>query len=315
MKNFCIALLCFASLQAAAQKTAIDSAQLMKDVATLADDKYEGRLAGTKGNRLAQFYILDRFKQIGITPYNNTYEQPFYFEGRNNTKTMGTNLYGYLKGTSNDSVIIITAHYDHVGTRSRSGQTDSIFNGADDNASGVGALLAMATYFKAHPPKNTIIFVALDAEELGLKGAHAFANALPVEQSKVMVNINMDMVSHNDKNELYVCGTYHYPHLKKYIEEVAAKSHVKLIPGHDLPNSGHDDWTGQSDHYEFHALKIPFLYFGVEDHPDYHKASDEYDKINHSFYYHAVQDILEVVKRMDSAALRKDAKSKTVYAK
>jgi len=279
-------------------QTTVDSSSLMKDIRTLSADKFEGRKTGTRGSRMAQFYIIDRFKKLGIAAYHDTYEYPFYFQ-EGDKKVMGTNLYGYIPGKLS-TVMVISAHYDHLGIKSNAGKTDSVYNGADDNASGIGGLLAMAAYFKQHPPRYTLIFAAFDGEEEGLQGAAAFVAQSPVPLSQIRGNINMDMIAHNDKNELYVCGTYQFPDLKKYIDEVAARSSVKLIAGHDKPESGADDWTRQSDQYEFFKQKIPFLYFGVEDHPDYHHASDEYSRINHSFYYRSVQTILDVVKTIDA---------------
>lgn len=294
MKKLLSVAACLTALSATAQ---IDSAQLLKDVQTLSADKMEGRRTGTKGNRMAQFYLLDRFREAGLQPFHNTYQQAFFFNSRG-SRIMGTNLYGYIKGKV-DSVIVISAHYDHIGTRAQSVGTDSIYNGADDNASGVAGLLAMARYFSLHPPKHTLIFAAFDAEEMGLQGAKDFSARLPVPAGRVILNINMDMISHSDKRELYVCGTYHYPFLKPFINAVAARSPIRLLTGHDRPEDGGNDWTGQSDHHVFHLRKIPFLYFGVEDHPDYHKVTDEFSTIHPSFFYQAARSVLEVVKKID----------------
>ncbi len=275
----------------------IDSSQLVKDVKTLAADKMEGRKTGSKGNRMAQFYLLDRLKQLRLNQFNHTFEQPFYFT-RGQNRIMGTNLYGYIPGRV-DSFIVISAHYDHVGIRKTAGTTDSIFNGADDNASGVATLLAIAKYYKEHRPKYNLIFAAFDAEEMGLQGAKAFVARPPVPTSKIILNINMDMVSHNDKNELYVCGTTPYPALKARVAAAARRSRVKLPFGHDRESDGDQNWITQSDHYEFHKAKVPFLYFGVEDHADYHKVTDEFERINLSFFYRAAGAVLEVVKEFN----------------
>jgi hypothetical protein len=297
MKLLCYSFCLLIALPVLAQTT-VDSSQLMKDVRTLSADKLEGRKTGTRGSRMAQFYIIDRFKKIGLSAYHDTYEYPFYFQ-EGDKKVMGTNLYGYIPGKLSQ-VIVISAHYDHLGTTpATAASQDTVYNGADDNASGVGGLLAMAQYFKKHPPRYTLIFAALDGEEEGLQGAKAFVQQPPVPVTQIRQNINMDMIAHNDKNELYVCGTYQYPELKKYIDEAAAGSSVQLIAGHDKPDTGMQDWTKQSDQYEFYKQKIPFLYFGVEDHPDYHHLTDEYTRINHSFYYRAVQAILKIVEKMD----------------
>ena len=297
MKWLCYSFCLLFALPVMAQ-TSVDSTQLMKDVKTLSADKMEGRKTGSRGSRMAQFYLLDRFKKIGLSAYHDTYEYPFYFQ-EGDKKIMGTNLYGYIPGKLS-TVIVISAHYDHLGITAKANGADTVYNGADDNASGIGGLLAMATYFKQHPPRYTLLFAAFDGEEEGLQGAKAFVAQPPVPLTQIRQNINMDMIAHNNKNELYVCGTFQFPDLKKYTDDVAARSSVKLIAGHDKPESGADDWTKQSDQYEFFKQKIPFLYFGVEDHPDYHRLSDEYSRINHSFYYRAVQAVLEVVKKLDS---------------
>lgn len=295
MKTF-LTLLCCAAL-AHTTSAQVDSTQLLKDVETLSADKYMGRQTGTAGNRQAQFYLLERFKKAGIQPMSGTYEQSFYFT-RGTARIMGTNLYGYIPGKT-DSVIVISAHYDHVGVKANAQGADSIFNGADDNASGVAAILGMAAWFTKHPPRHTLIFAAFDAEEMGLQGAKAFLDKPPVPLTKIVANINLDMVSRNDKNELYACGTFHYPQLKPFIQTAAANSRIKLLTGHDRPEDGGQNWTGQSDHGMFHQKKIPFIYFGVEDHADYHRPSDEFSRIHPSFFFQAANTVLEVVTLMD----------------
>jgi Zn-dependent M28 family amino/carboxypeptidase len=311
MKRLHLASICLlTALTAAAQQRGIDSLQLIKDIRTLSDNKFEGRKTGTRGNRMAQFYILDRFKQAGLQPFHGTYEYPFYFmEGEK--RIMGTNLYGYIPGKTED-VIVITAHYDHLGTSSRQGQADSIYNGADDNASGAAALLSLIRYYQQHPPRHTLVFAALDGEEQGLQGAKAFLQQPPVEIARIKLNINMDMVSRNEKNELYVCGTYHYPDLKPFVARAADSSGLKLPAGHDRPEDGSQDWTKQSDHYEFHRKSIPFLYLGVEDHADYHKASDEFERIDPRFYYNAVKSVQVLTSMLDREYTAR-ARSKVIY--
>jgi len=296
MKILPVCLFLLMGFTAQAQSS-IDSLQLIKDIRTLSSDKFEGRRTGSKGSRMAQFYLEDRFKQIGIQPYHNTFEYPFFFsEGEK--QTMGTNLFGYIKGKT-DTVIVLSAHYDHLGIKKGQAGKDSIYNGADDNASGVGALLAIAAYFKKHTPEHTLLIVAFDGEEEGLQGAKAFLKQPPVPVSQMVLNINMDMVSRNDKNELYVCGLNQFPQLKKYVD-LSPDGNVKLLSGHDHKEDGAENWISQSDHYEFYKMKIPALYFGVEDHPDYHRLSDEFEHIQPSFYYQATQRVLKVILAADS---------------
>jgi Zn-dependent M28 family amino/carboxypeptidase len=276
----------------AAVNTPADSL-LLKDLQILSSNTYEGRKTGTKGAALARNYIAGRFKEIGIKSYNElpNYEQAFSFETGNGKTVDAKNIIGYILGKS-DTTIVISAHYDHLGIIK-----NEVYNGADDNASGVAGLLKIATYFAKHKPNNTLIFAAFDAEEMGLQGAKAFVADPPIALSKIKLNINMDMIGHNDKGELYACGTYKYPGLKKYF--ITSNPNVKVLFGHDDPAQGHDNWTNQSDQGAFNQKNIPFIYFGVEDHKDYHKASDEYDNINKAFFIGAADSILEIVINID----------------
>lgn len=270
------------------------SNQLLKDVEVLSSDAYEGRKVGTKGGEMARAYLNGRFLEIGLKPYpgQSSYEQAFEFKGRNGgAAVQGKNLIGYIPGKS-ENIIVISAHYDHVGIIK-----NEIYNGADDNASGVAGLLQFAKYFASHQPNNTLIFALFDAEESGLQGAKAFVANPPVALEKIKLNINMDMISHNDKQELYAAGTFKYPELKGYL--VSTNPNLKLMLGHDDPKLGHDDWTNQSDQGAFNAKNIPFIYFGVEDHKDYHKATDEYQNINKTFFIDAANVIQQVIINID----------------
>lgn len=280
----------------APSSTIIDASQMLSDVKILSADDMQGRQVETPGGAKARDYIVGRFNQAGLQSFGDSYLHNFEFTGQGGKKINGINIVGYIKGNKNsDKYIIVTAHYDHVGVRN-----GAIYNGADDNASGVGALLAMAKYFDKNRPNNSIIFVALDAEEVGLQGAKKFVEKMPVKKESVLINVNMDMVSRSDKNELYASGTYHYPNLKPYLEAIAKTSAVKLLLGHDQPNPPQDDWTTQSDHAAFHQVKIPFIYFGVEDHKDYHRPTDDFESVNQTFFVRAVETILSAVKSFDT---------------
>lgn len=294
MKKFLsLFLLLACSFSAFSQKEVLDDKQLLWDVRVLAADSMEGRLSGTAGSKLAQDYIEKRFKQIGLKSFGDSYRHYFSLDSKGVVVEQATNLVGYIQGRS-DEVIVVTAHYDHVGIRK-----GVVYNGTDDNASGVGALLAAAAYFKKYKPTHTIIFAALDGEELGLRGADAFLDHSPVAPDKILLNVNMDMLSINDKGELYASGTYHYPVLKPLVEQVKPKEHAKLLIGHDMPEQGNNDWTKQSDHYQFHKRGIPFIYFGVEDHPHYHKPSDDFDKVNKKFYTDAAALVIDFISIAD----------------
>ncbi|WP_421938931.1 M28 family peptidase [Pedobacter sp.] len=300
-------LSCCSSVKNQGSDTTKPDAQLLKDVEILSSDAYQGRKTGTKGAEMARAYIRERFQKLGLKSYPQhvNYAQDFDFTSRNGQKVNGTNLIGYIPGKGTN-VIVVSAHYDHLGV-----VKDEVFNGADDNASGTAGLLKIAAYFAKNKPNNTIIFASFDAEEMGLQGAKAFVANPPVPVNTIAINLNMDMISHSDKNELYVCGTFKYPDLKKYI--VNNNPNIKVLLGHDDPKLGHDDWTNQSDQGAFNAKNIPFLYFGVEDHKDYHKATDEYSSITKVFFSHAANAVLEVVKNVDKqTGLQQSLKDKMI---
>jgi len=273
----------------------IDQMKLIKDLKYLSSDELAGRAPLTKGNLKARAYIKDRFKELGLTSQYDNYTQFFHFKAEKQIEN-AANIISFIPGKSTEKIIVITAHYDHIGIKD-----GEIYNGADDNASGTAALLALAEYFSQSPPEHSMIFAALDAEEMGLQGAKALVKDFPFPLDQVVLNINMDMISRSDKNELYASGTLHNPQLKHILEEAAAGQSVKLMFGHDTPGTGHDDWTNASDHAAFHAQKIPYVYFGVEDHEDYHRPTDTFDKINQEFYFQSVNLILECTKELDQS--------------
>ena len=136
---------------------------------------------------------------------------------------------------------------------------------------------------------------------MGLQGAKHFVDEPTVLLENIILNVNMDMIGRNVNNEIYICGTYHYPQLKKPLKKIARKSALKVSFGHDEPNHKKlDDWTRSSDHGPFHQKKIPFLYFGEEDHPDYHKPGDDFENIMPEFYGETIRLIIQSIERLDS---------------
>jgi Zn-dependent M28 family amino/carboxypeptidase len=291
MKKIFLILAVLLGLETQAQL--VNRNDLLKDLEILASDKYEGRKTGTSGNHAAAEYIISRYKKIGLSSINENYKHDFNFKNRKSEQLNGTNLIGFIKGKS-DNIIVVSAHYDHVGINN-----SKIFNGADDNASGVSALLHIAEYYKNKKPLNTILFIAFDAEEMGLQGAYAYLRDPKTNKSSIKLNINMDMVSHNDKSELYAVGTYQTPILKEIIKDADKNTGIKILFGHDVPGTGKDDWTMQSDQGPFAKEKIPFIYFGVEDHKDYHQPTDKFENINPDFFYSATNAILKSIIKLD----------------
>jgi Zn-dependent M28 family amino/carboxypeptidase len=287
-----------ASLPCGAQRASLprpDSAQLVRDLFALAADSMEGRRIGTPGGTKARTYLEARLKSIGVAPLGAQLATPFAFAGRGNDTTRGANLVGVVRGSkSPESYIVLGAHYDHLGVRG-----DQIYHGADDNASGTAAVLAIAAWLKRNPPANSVIIALWDGEEGGLRGARAFVANPPVPLEKIVANVNLDMVSRNDKNEFYAAGASPNPQFKPLLDELVKVAPVTLKLGHDS-GTGQDNWTGQSDHGAFHSRGVPWVYFGVEDHPDYHRPSDTADRVPQGFYYRVVQTVAEFMKRLDA---------------
>ena len=197
-----------ASVTAGAQPARrVDAARLVADVEALSAPAMEGRRTGTPGNQRAQSFILARFRDLGLKPIGPRYEQPFSFEQRGGGALTATNLAGMVRGTARpDEFLLLTAHYDHLGVRN-----GALHPGADDNASGVAALLQAAAYVAAHPLSHTVVFVAFDGEEQGLKGAAHFVAKPPIDLKRIRLMINLDMVSRNDASTIFASGTCTIP--------------------------------------------------------------------------------------------------------
>lgn len=261
----------------------------VEDVRVLSADDMQGRAPGTPGSEKARAYILSRFAEIGLSPVGERFEQPFSFTKRDGSTVQGVNLIARIKGTKGGKAMVVSAHYDHLGVRE-----GEIYNGADDNASGVAGLLAVAEAFKAKPPKHDVIFAVVDAEESGLRGARAFVAAPPVSLETIALDVNFDMLGKNPKNELYVSGTTPFPYLKPILVKVATTAPVSLKLGHDTDADGKENnWTNQSDHYAFGEKGLPWVYFGVEDHPEYHKPTDDFATLPQDFFKRSVATVVQ----------------------
>jgi hypothetical protein len=291
----------------------LDAAALLADVETLASPGYEGRRADSDGGRRARAFVLDRFTRVGLEPAVPGYLQPFSFTHRSIRALIrrdrpfvlefkdAANVLGVVRGRSEpDRFILVSAHYDHLGIRRK-----DLYPGADDNASGVAALLAFASFFTAHPPAHTILFAAFDAEEEGCRGSEAFAQAPPLPLEGLLLDVNMDMIGRSAPKRLFVAGTRQHPGYLPLLTEAAARSAVALHAGHDRPiwmTGLVDDWTTGSDHRPFFERGLPFLYFGVEDHPGYHAPEDTFDRIDRDFFAGAAETILDVILAIDRSA-------------
>lgn len=279
--------------------------QLLEDVRILASDEMAGRDTGSPGGEAARNYIVGRFDAIGIPAPAMGRLQPWEMTGRTRAgpKTYnGVNILGMIPGTRvGDRYIVVTAHYDHVGTND--GQ---IFNGADDNASGVATMLALAADLKRQAPEHGVIFVALDGEERGLLGARHFVEAPPVPLASIAMNLNFDMTARAETDgKLWVTGTYQNPTFRPILEALPADGAVSLAFGKDTPqDTGSDNWVEASDHAAFHRAQVPFLYLGVNYHPDYHRPSDDFERITPSVFVSATSLSIASFRALDRALNR-----------
>lgn len=281
----------------------IDSVSMMRDLYRLADDSMGGRLIGSAGNRKARDYLATRFDALGIAAPTGGRLQRIAVppNPRLPGVTEAWNVIGIVKGTATpERFIVVTAHFDHVGI-GRPVDGDSIYNGADDNASGAVALPVLAEYFAKHPLRHSLIFAAVDGEERGMFGSRGLVESGLFPLEAVDLNVNLDMVSRNTRQELYAAGPGRYPQLAPIVAAATGCSPIHLKRGHDTDAAGPgQDWTTQSDHIAFHRKGVPFLYFGVEDHPDYHRPGDSPDRIMPGFYVESIRTIGDLIRRADA---------------
>lgn len=187
--------------------------RLIYHVHTLADDSMEGRSQGSGGKEVAMAYIANHFEASGLQPFQNgSYLQPFQLH-RDLVNLNLTNVIGLVEGSNpllRDEYIVLGAHYDHIGFKPQKEDEDVVFNGANDNASGVAMLLELARYFSKNPEKTarTIIFIAFDANKIGLKGAGYFVENSGLDDiSAICMMFSLDMVGmYKAKNGLDIKG-------------------------------------------------------------------------------------------------------------
>jgi Zn-dependent M28 family amino/carboxypeptidase len=273
----------------------------MPVVRELSSPAYAGRATGTPGGRAAARFIERRFKAVGLKPADDgRYQHPFDVTRPSGPpprpSITGQNVVGIVEGSRTAAdYVIVSAHYDHLGV-----VNGRLYPGADDNASGVAVLLAAAAHFAAERPQHPMMFVAFDGEELDLAGSTAFMARPPVPPRRMRVVVNLDMVSRSGRREIFAAGTSHYPFLRPILERVGERAGVRLLFGHDRPDAtGKDDWTMQSDHWPFHRAGVPFVYFGVEDHADYHRPTDTPERIDEEFFGGVAELVVAAIRELD----------------
>jgi|TARA_B110001450_G_scaffold254673_1_gene280516 Zn-dependent M28 family amino/carboxypeptidase len=290
---------------------AIDSLLVKKHLYALASDEMEGRKVGTPGIEKAAIYIETEFKNIGLSFYDTLdgYRQTFAFKSREDNQYITTsNIIGVLLGKSKkEEYVIISAHYDHLGIKNISG--DSIFNGANDNASGVTGVLTLAKYFKEKKlNERTIIFVAFTAEEMGLVGSEYFGKG--IDASKYIAGINLEMIGKSPSfgpNTAWLTG-FDRSDFGQIIQKNLIGTGYQLFPDPYL----NYNLFFRSDNASLARLGVPshsFSTTSVDVDEDYHQPSDEVQTLNITVI---TQTINAIAKGTESVISGQDNPSRVV---
>ena len=280
------------------------SADLKQTVATLSSAELMGRKTQTEGAAKARDYLNRQFQQLGLKPWGTTFEVPFEYSTLF-SQEVGSNLVALAPARQPTAKWrIVVAHYDHLGMSG-----GKVYHGADDNASGVAALLTIANHWQAQQraapdslPNINLMFVATDAEEPGLFGSTALVEQLkqrmPEAQFELM--LNLDMIGHPSRPyAIYLEGSrnfYQFPQFRPMLNQsnglCIKLSHPKPV-GRSIQST---NWLRASDHYPFHQAKIPWLYFGVPTHPQYHTPEDTYETLDYVFLAAVAESAFELIK-------------------
>jgi len=246
----------------------ISADRILSDVQWLASDALQGRHFRSKEAKLAAKYIADKWKDSGLQPLPN--RQSMYLP--TNNPLDAPNVAAMWKGSGSEYVLI-TAHYDHL--KPRTSGDDRIYNGADDNASGTAALIAIANALSSlqTPLHASIVLVAFTGEEAGFVGSRHFASQEPIPLHKIRGLINLDMISRGDPNTIFLEGTPDAPRIAGAIYRANKQIGLTIV------RNQYPDWLRRSDQAPFIQRGVPSVFFSVEDHEDYHRVTDHADKI------------------------------------
>ena len=264
-----------------------NSDNLKKHIYYLASDELQGRLTGSEGEAKAANYLSAEFKKLGLKPYEGKeFIQNFEYsvklnphDDKTSTAVKGKNVIAVLDNKA-EWTIVIGAHYDHLGLNEHHNSTlansdGQIHNGADDNASGTAAVLELARMFSQNKKKENAnyIFALFSGEEDGLMGSKKLAETIRTNYPNTIFMINMDMVGRlNNNKDLTVGGIGTSPILANLVKKYKPEG-INLA----LDESG----IGPSDHTSFYLKDIPVLFLFTGTHNDYHKPTDDADKINY----------------------------------
>jgi hypothetical protein len=253
----------------------------------LASDALLGRDTPSPGLESAAAYLVGEYRRMGLEPAgeNGTFYQRYPFRPRGNPAvevSYPPNVVAVVRGSDprlRDEYVVLTAHFDHVGV-GRGVIGDSIYNGADDNASGTAALLEVAKAFSTlpDPPRRSVLFLHVSGEEHGLLGSRWFSDNPTVPIRQIVANINADMISRNAPDSIVVIGK-NYSTLGEVVERAAARNPQLGLTVADDPWP-QERFFYRSDHFNFARLEIPSLFFFSGVHEDYHRPSDTVDRID-----------------------------------
>ena len=274
-----------------------------KHITFLASDALEGRAPGTNGEKMAQDYIVKAFTTYGLKPAGSKkYIQSFDYTERSHEhhaegkgiERKGSNVIGYLDNKA-DKTIIIGAHYDHLGNEDGRGSSlasdpkGQIHNGADDNASGVAGLLELARIYSQNNVKENVnfLFMAYSAEEAGLIGSKYYTQNPVQPLDQILCMLNMDMIGRlrDSTKSLIIGGVGTSPVWIPLVKKLNSEFELKF------DTAG----MGPSDHASFYLKDIPVLHFFSGTHTDYHKPSDDIEKINFPGEVNILNYIVKVV--------------------
>jgi len=272
----------------------IDSTQVRKHLYTLASDEMQGRRSGTVGIERAAQYIETEFKRLGLKTYDtlSSFRQTFTFKNRRTQEEIvSSNIIGVLEGKSKkEELVIISAHYDHLGIRAKEGVVDSIYNGANDDASGVTGILALAEYFKKVGNERTLVFAAFTAEEMGLIGSTHFGKG--IEASKFVAGINLEMIGKTPSfgpNTAWLTG-FERSDFGKIIQKNLVGTGYQLFPD---PYKKFNLFF-RSDNASLARLGVPSHTFSttpIDVDEDYHQVSDEVETLDIAVITQTIQAV------------------------
>jgi Zn-dependent M28 family amino/carboxypeptidase len=273
----------------------ISADDLKKHLYIIAADSMEGRETGSAGQKKAGKYLISQYQQNqvsfpkGASDFYQAVPASFLNKKRNNNLPDSENIWAFIEGSEKpEEVIVISAHYDHVGI-----ENGDVYNGADDDGSGTSALLEIAQAFQTakkagHGPKRSILFLHVTGEEHGLLGSRYYSENPLFPLANTVADVNIDMIGRRDalhadtNNYVYIIGANR---LSSELDHISATINQKYV-GLDLDYRFNDPkdpnrFYERSDHYNFAKFGIPSVFFFNGVHADYHKKSDEPNKIEY----------------------------------